>query len=58
MNKATLTVVNKADKEVAGLYIWGVPTEGWSWFTTFAPRPGVRDKNLVDAEHIAETIFE
>ncbi|MDR3190747.1 MAG: FAD/NAD(P)-binding protein [Lactobacillaceae bacterium] len=58
MNKATTTVINAENVEIPGLYIWGVPTEGWSWFTTFAPRPGVNDKNLRDAEHIAADIFK
>ncbi len=57
MNKEDLTVIDANDNEVDGLFIWGVPTEGWSWFTTFAPRSGVNDKNLRDAENIARRIF-
>ncbi len=57
MNKETLVVIDENDNEVDGLYVWGVPTEGWSWFTTFAPRSGVNDKNLRDAENIAHHIF-
>ncbi|MFL4499761.1 FAD/NAD(P)-binding protein [Weissella sp. MSCH1] len=57
MNKDDLTVIDANDNEVDGLFIWGVPTEGWSWFTTFAPRSGVNDKNLRDAENIARRIF-
>lgn len=57
MNKKTFNVINIANDDVTGLYIWGVPTEGWSWFTTFAPRPGVNDKNLRDADRIASAIF-
>ena len=57
MNKEDLTVIEANDNEVDGLFIWGVPTEGWSWFTTFAPRSGVNDKNLRDAENIARRIF-
>ena len=58
MNKDDLTVIDANDNEVDGLFIWGVPTEGWSWFTTFAPRSGVNDKNLRDAENIARRIFD
>ena len=58
MNKDTLTAIDVHNKEVPGLFIWGVPTEGWSWFTTFSPRPDISDKNLIDAENIAHTIFE
>ena len=58
MNKQTMTAIDQQDQEVPGLFIWGVPTEGWSWFTTFSPRPGITDKNLSDAENIAQTIFE
>lgn len=57
MNKEDLTVIDANDNEVDGLFMWGVPTEGWSWFTTFAPRSGVNDKNLRDAENIARRIF-
>lgn len=57
MNKEDLTVIDANDNEVDGLFIWGVPTEGWSWFTTFAPRSGVNDKNLRDAENITRRIF-
>ncbi len=57
MNKEDLTVIDANDNEVDGLFIWCVPTEGWSWFTTFAPRSGVNDKNLRDAENIARRIF-
>ena len=57
MNKEDLTVIDANDNEVDGLFIWGVPTEGWSWFTTFAPRSGVNDKNLRDAENLARRIF-
>ena len=57
MNKEDLTVIDANDNEVDGLFIWGVPTEGWSWFTTFAPRSGVNDKNLRDAENISRRIF-
>lgn len=57
MNKEDLTVIDANDNEVDGLFIWGVPTEGWSWFTTFSPRSGVNDKNLRDAENIARRIF-
>ena len=57
MNKQELPVIAANDNEVDGLFIWGVPTEGWSWFTTFAPRSGVNDKNLRDAENIARRIF-
>lgn len=57
MNKEDLTVIDANDNEVDGLFIWGVQTEGWSWFTTFAPRSGVNDKNLRDAENIARRIF-
>lgn len=53
-----MTAIDQQDQEVPGLFIWGVPTEGWSWFTTFSPRPGITDKNLSDAENIAQTIFE
>ncbi len=57
MNKEDLTVIDANDNEVDGLFIWGVPTEGWSWFTTFAPRSGVNDKNLRDAENTPRRIF-
>ncbi|MDR3241329.1 MAG: FAD/NAD(P)-binding protein [Lactobacillaceae bacterium] len=57
MNQTNLTVIDAQGNEVPGLHIWGVPTEGWSWFTTSAPRPNNRDKALRDAEHIAENIF-
>jgi hypothetical protein len=58
MDKDSLTVMDVKGDLVKGLYIWGVPTEGWSWFTTFAPRPGVNDKNLRDADKIAYNIFK
>jgi hypothetical protein len=58
MDKDTLTVMDVKGDLVPGLYIWGVPTEGWSWFTTFAPRPGVNDKNLRDADKIATSVFK
>ena len=58
MDRETKQVVDINDQIIPGLYIWGVPTEGWSWFTTFASRPGVHDKNLQDAEDIAHNIFK
>ena len=58
MNKETLNVIDTNNQDIPGLFIWGVPTEGWSWFTTFAPRSGVNDKNLRDADNIARHIFK
>lgn len=57
INRTTMTLVNQQEQEIPGLRMWGVPTEGWSWFTTFSPRPNVHDKILQDAENIANTIF-
>ncbi|WP_243198221.1 FAD/NAD(P)-binding protein [Weissella diestrammenae] len=57
MNQETLTVLDQNKHEIPGLFIWGVPTEGWSWFTTFAPRPKMNDKIFRDAENITNTIF-
>lgn len=39
-----------------GLFFWGVPTEGKSWFTTVSPRPNNNDKVFIDADQIAEKI--
>ncbi|RRG18466.1 oxidoreductase [Weissella viridescens] len=56
-NRKTQQAIAKNGQEQQHLFVWGLPTEKWHWFTTFAPRPNVDDKNLNDAEVIAETIF-
>ncbi|EJF34801.1 FAD/NAD(P)-binding protein [Weissella koreensis] len=57
INRTNMTLVSQQNQEIPGLRMWGVTTEGWSWFTTFSPRPNVHDKILQDAENIANTIF-
>lgn len=57
INRVTMNLVDSEQHDVHGLRLWGVPTEGWSWFTTFSPRPDVHDKILQDAENIANNIF-
>lgn len=44
--------------QIDNLYIWGLPTEGKRWFTTFLPRPDDGDLNMRDAETISHTIFQ
>lgn len=56
-NRKTQQVIDANGRQQQHLYVWGLPTEKWHWFTTFAPRPNVGDRNLRDAEIIAETIF-
>lgn len=56
-DRPTLQAVNAQDNVIEGLYLWGVPSESWVWFTTFIPQPDVQDQNLQDAETIAYNIF-
>lgn len=56
-DRTTLQALTASGEPIQGLYIWGIPTEGWNWFTTSAPRPDADDKALNDAEHIAHHIF-
>ncbi|GAK30099.1 hypothetical protein WOSG25_011960 [Weissella oryzae SG25] len=58
MDRSSKQVINQDGEIIAGLYIWGVPTEGWDWFTTSAPRPNINDQNFQDAEAIAYNIFK
>jgi len=57
MNLRTLQVQNHGG-QIDNFFVWGVPTEGKRWFTTFLPRPNDHDSNMVDAETIAQIIFE
>ncbi|KRN32196.1 FAD/NAD(P)-binding protein [Weissella halotolerans] len=56
-DRTTLQALTTSGRPVPALYVWGIPTEGWNWFTTSAPRPDADDKALNDAEHIAHNIF-
>lgn len=58
MDRASKQVIDQNGSIIPGLYIWGVPTEGWAWFTTSAPRPNINDQNFQDAEAIANNIFK
>ncbi|KRM87253.1 FAD/NAD(P)-binding protein [Lacticaseibacillus thailandensis] len=40
-----------------GLFFWGVPTEGATWFTTTTPHPGLPDSVISTADCIAAQIF-
>lgn len=44
--------------QLDNFFIWGLPTEGKRWFTTFLPRPDDGDLNMRDAETIAQTMFQ
>lgn len=57
IDRKTMRVLDENNQPVAGLRLWGALTEGWSWFTTFSPRPNSHDKILQDAENIANDIF-
>ncbi|MBS0948837.1 FAD/NAD(P)-binding protein [Weissella minor] len=56
-DRKTLQAIDTHGAHLDNLFIFGTPTEGWNWFTSFAPRPNVNDKNLRDAETIAHHIF-
>lgn len=43
---------------IAGLFCYGIPTEGVHWLTAATSRPGTDPWNLREADEIARTIFE
>jgi uncharacterized NAD(P)/FAD-binding protein YdhS len=57
INRQTFELVDQSGEERANLYMYGVPTEGWKWFTTVIPRPGVNTVILREAAWIAQRIL-
>lgn len=57
MNKEDLTVIDANDNEVDGLFIWGVPTEGWSSGSQRLLLVQVNDRTCAMLENIARRIF-
>ncbi|MGX7265273.1 FAD/NAD(P)-binding protein [Enterococcus crotali] len=58
VDKQTNQVQSQAGKTIAGLFCYGVPTEGIHWLTTATSRPGTDPWNLREADMIAGTIFK
>lgn len=42
---------------VPGLFLWGVPTEGFNWLTTASPRPYVNDVSLRSANQLVKALL-
>ncbi|MDE3281302.1 FAD/NAD(P)-binding protein [Lacticaseibacillus parahuelsenbergensis] len=57
VDRQTQQLLDANEQPQAGLFFWGVPTEGVHWLTTASPRPLVNDVSLKTAEQIVKTIF-
>lgn len=50
-------LISPSGEKVAGVFSYGIPTEGVHWLTAATARPGVDAWNLREADRIAATIF-
>lgn len=57
IDRQTQQLLDQKEHPQAGLFFWGVPTEGVHWLTTASPRPLVNDVSLKTAEQIVKVIF-
>ncbi|MFD1902212.1 hypothetical protein GQR36_23415 [Enterococcus termitis] len=57
VERKTNQLIGKNGKMIAGLFCYGIPTEGVHWLTAATARPGTDPWNLREADLIAETIF-
>ncbi|KRM71743.1 FAD/NAD(P)-binding protein [Lacticaseibacillus brantae] len=57
VDRKTNQLLNSSNHLQAGLYFWGVPTEGVHWLTTASPRPLVNDVSLRTADQMVESIW-
>ena len=57
IDRQTQQLLDQKERPQAGLFFWGVPTEGVHWLTTASPRPLVNDVSLKTAEQIVKVIF-
>ncbi|TLQ49703.1 FAD/NAD(P)-binding protein [Lacticaseibacillus casei] len=57
VDRRTQQLLDANEQPQAGLFFWGVPTEGVHWLTTASPRPLVNDVSLKTAEQIVKAIF-
>jgi uncharacterized NAD(P)/FAD-binding protein YdhS len=57
VERKTNQLIGKKGKMIAGLFCYGIPTEGVHWLTAATARPGTDPWNLREADIIAETIF-
>lgn len=57
VDRQTQQLLDTNEQPQAGLFFWGVPTEGVHWLTTASPRPLVNDVSLKTAEQIVKALF-
>lgn len=58
VDRMTNQLLNQSNHLQAGMYFWGVPTEGVHWLTTASPRPLVNDVSLRTADQMVESIWQ
>lgn len=58
VDRQTNQLQSKDGETVAGLFCYGLPTEGIHWLTATTARPGTDPWNLREADLIAGSIFE
>ncbi|HEY4398963.1 MAG TPA: FAD/NAD(P)-binding protein [Lactobacillaceae bacterium] len=58
IDRQTFELIDANNHIVPNVYLYGVPVEGWKWFTTVIPRPGVNTVILREGAWIAQTILQ
>ena len=53
----TYQALQKNGDPAANLYTFGIPSEGYTWFTTYIPRPNINDRGLRDATKLAYQVL-
>lgn len=57
VDNLTNHVLDKDNQKIAGLFCYGIPTEGLHWLTAATARPGTNPWNLRESDIIAQQIF-
>ncbi|MCT4396363.1 FAD/NAD(P)-binding protein [Periweissella beninensis] len=49
----TYQSLTRTGAKLANLYTFGIPSEGYTWFTTYIPRPNINDRGFRDVTELA-----
>lgn len=58
IDKRSFQVIDQTNKKHNNLFVFGIPTDGYVWFTTSLPRPYANAMIFRESERIAKTILD